>query len=502
MENNKKTVEENLYRDLGKRNKGMYWEYLSSYGFHNTEMPGTDYSIPLFLGHGRGIANNHAHNIGVIGDNIEIMKKEIIEGKYTSEFFSNIDNTYRREVPKVKQLCSVDFTRKSNEELAEIFDKVWRSMAEGNKQMLMGLMAQYLGSHFEEELKKVVGDDRKALIQATALLLEPTKLTLVQIEEELLLRFEEKFFREFSKKGENTRKEFLDYCHRPEIRKKLAELVDKTGWFHMEYYNDPWDEDKYVEHIWTRIKNKVFHNSRFPSERLKETKNKQDEFLSNYKNTSTLKNFAFALQELSYILDASKAVIVENRYRALGLYDEIAKRIGVSRKDLLNLLPPETIELLKKNKQADKELIKKRWDARAVWLHDGKIETFEGKEARELGQRLLEKPREQKDEAKGVIAYPGVVRGKVIIVHNVDHHKKFNEGDILVAHDVSTEFTSLLKKASAIVVDQGGIISHAAIVAREFKTPCVVGTGNASEIFKDGDYVEVDAENGIVKKLE
>ena len=55
-----------------------------------------------------------------------------------------------------------------------------------------------------------------------------------------------------------------------------------------------------------------------------------------------------------------------------------------------------------------------------------------------------------------------------------------------------------MKLAAAIVTDDGGITCHAAIVARELKKPCIIGTKYATEIFKDGDMVEVDAERGIV----
>ena len=58
-----------------------------------------------------------------------------------------------------------------------------------------------------------------------------------------------------------------------------------------------------------------------------------------------------------------------------------------------------------------------------------------------------------------------------------------------------------MKKAAAIVTEQGGITSHAAIISRELRVPCVIGTKIATKVLKDGDKVEVDATKGIVKKL-
>ena len=63
------------------------------------------------------------------------------------------------------------------------------------------------------------------------------------------------------------------------------------------------------------------------------------------------------------------------------------------------------------------------------------------------------------------------------------------------------EFLPLMKKAAAFITDEGGIASHAAIVARELRLPCIVGTKIATKTFKDGDIIEVDANKGIIKKI-
>jgi pyruvate,water dikinase len=62
-------------------------------------------------------------------------------------------------------------------------------------------------------------------------------------------------------------------------------------------------------------------------------------------------------------------------------------------------------------------------------------------------------------------------------------------------------YVPLMKKASAIITDAGGILCHAAIVSRELKIPCIIGTKNATFALKDGDRVEVDAEKGTITRL-
>jgi len=101
-------------------------------------------------------------------------------------------------------------------------------------------------------------------------------------------------------------------------------------------------------------------------------------------------------------------------------------------------------------------------------------------------------------EVKGRVAQPGIAQGRVQLVFYPEDARKVEKGDILVASETTPDFLPAMRRAAAIVTDQGGITSHAAIVSRELQIPCVVGTKVATQIFKTGDYVEVDAMTGIV----
>jgi len=101
---------------------------------------------------------------------------------------------------------------------------------------------------------------------------------------------------------------------------------------------------------------------------------------------------------------------------------------------------------------------------------------------------------------KGQIAYPGKVKGVARLVLTDNPGKVyFEEGDVLVSINSTPALMPIIQKASAIVTDEGGIACHAAIVSRELKKPCIMGTKYATSIIKDGDMVEVDANNGIVR---
>jgi phosphohistidine swiveling domain-containing protein len=101
---------------------------------------------------------------------------------------------------------------------------------------------------------------------------------------------------------------------------------------------------------------------------------------------------------------------------------------------------------------------------------------------------------------KGVVASKGVCRGEVkVILDAKGDAGKFKKGNILVTSMTRPEFLPLMNKAAAFITDEGGISCHAAIVAREMNKPCIIATRNATRILKDGDLVEVDANNGVVK---
>jgi len=72
---------------------------------------------------------------------------------------------------------------------------------------------------------------------------------------------------------------------------------------------------------------------------------------------------------------------------------------------------------------------------------------------------------------------------------------------VLVAPQTTPEFTPRLKNVSAIITDEGGVLCHAAIISRELHKPCIIGTKVATQVLKDGDLVEVDANVGVVKIL-
>lgn len=123
-------------------------------------------------------------------------------------------------------------------------------------------------------------------------------------------------------------------------------------------------------------------------------------------------------------------------------------------------------------------------------------------ELKRIGYQIKEVSVENDKPIVGQVAYKGNAKGIARVVFSRDEVGKFNEGEILIAPMTTPWYLPLMKKASAFITDEGGIMCHAAIVAREMKKPCITGTKFATKVLKDGDLVEVNADKGTVKILE
>ncbi|KKW41609.1 MAG: Phosphoenolpyruvate synthase [Candidatus Magasanikbacteria bacterium GW2011_GWA2_56_11] len=136
----------------------------------------------------------------------------------------------------------------------------------------------------------------------------------------------------------------------------------------------------------------------------------------------------------------------------------------------------------------------------------GSLEHAAGDEALKIIEEnnFLANPRDSLGdltELKGQTAYPGLVTGRVRIIRTRQDMAAFVEGEIIVSPMTEPSYLPIMKRAAAFVTNEGGLLCHAAIVARELKKPCIVGTRIATAVLKDGDRVEVDAVSGIVRKL-
>ncbi len=134
-----------------------------------------------------------------------------------------------------------------------------------------------------------------------------------------------------------------------------------------------------------------------------------------------------------------------------------------------------------------------------IFIVQVRYETVWSRKEAETKQVEAATPAETKVVVKGLPASPGVAVGKAKICLTLeDAAKKIQPGDILVTKITNPDWVPYMRVASAIVTDEGGMTSHAAIVSRELGIPAVVGTGNATQVMKDGVTYTVDGSRGVV----
>ncbi|HET9592247.1 MAG TPA: PEP/pyruvate-binding domain-containing protein, partial [Solirubrobacterales bacterium] len=131
-------------------------------------------------------------------------------------------------------------------------------------------------------------------------------------------------------------------------------------------------------------------------------------------------------------------------------------------------------------------------EAGSVWMLQSRPVTTAGGEAATNGG---ERGREL---AHGLGAAPGEASGPVRLIAELDGAGVLRDGEVLVTHMTAPDWVPLMRRAAAIVTDSGGMTCHAAIVSRELGIPCVVGTGEATKVLRDGEVVTVDAGAGVV----
>jgi phosphohistidine swiveling domain-containing protein len=226
---------------------------------------------------------------------------------------------------------------------------------------------------------------------------------------------------------------------------------------------------------------------------------------SKYKFTASEQRAVRTAQEWAYASILGDEAYAYITARTLPMLYDCAKRLRIPYMVLVSMRFNELISALRSGQpvsRSDRQRFERRLSTHAVVYEQGKIRLYEGKSLKGFISTLRPAKvlRGRITELTGQVASPGIVRGRVVIVQSLGDLKKVRPGNILVAESTMPAYVSAMERAGAVVTEEGGLLSHAAIVSRELQVPCVVGTKIATKVFKDGDRVEVDAVKGIVKK--
>jgi phosphohistidine swiveling domain-containing protein len=196
---------------------------------------------------------------------------------------------------------------------------------------------------------------------------------------------------------------------------------------------------------------------------------------------------------------------------ALPALETASAELGLSYSQAMWLAPSEFLAGLRGNAIPTPAVLRERERGFGLALDENKeIVLLTGARLQSALAQVLPAAGVGASEVRGVCASEGrasegsavgVARGRVRLVFSPADVGKVREGDVLVAPETTPDFVVALRKAVAIVTDVGGVTSHAAVLSRELGVPCVVGTKNATRLFKDGDLIEVDAAAGVARKI-
>ena len=237
----------------------------------------------------------------------------------------------------------------------------------------------------------------------------------------------------------------------------------------------------------------------------KEVKKQKHQIVKKYRVNRRLLDLARALAFGINWQDERKYYIFLANHIIDIFLKEIAKRYNLNFDSLHNYSHKDIHRLLKSGKILPKTETKKRKLALVTEYlkKTNSLKYLSGRPAKKIIGHYLKSARKKGTQAlTGIVVSKGpAVTGKVRIILSAKEAGKMKQGEILVTTMTSPDFIVAMKKAKGIVTDSGGITSHAAIVSRELKIPCIVGTEYATQTLKNGQKIRMDTRRGKIIRL-
>lgn len=411
-------------------------------------------------------------------------------------------------------LKNADFKSKTDDELAGIYEALYEFQRKSHVSGLLWVVLEFdhqlLTRYLLDHLKHVVQSRNLKLRAAEvfSVLTTPLQDSFAQKEELSLLNI--------ANKVQDVRvKNLFTTCDLatldaklpkmdPILSKQIDDHVQRFSWLPYMYEGPAWDRPYFLQVLQGLLKDDVAALLETARTRHEKTRALQQQFLGQLELD----------EKNETLLEVAKGIVYTKGYRKDVLYHffwslepyskEVGKRLGLTVKQVRRFMPWEIPAALR-GQPVDVDELNARFDHYVQYVHHGKRELYFGKAAEHFLQQFnVESMEASTDvrELKGDCACPGHARGTVKVVNAPADMAKMNAGDILVAHATNPDVVPAMKIASAIVTDMGGITCHAAIVSRELKIPCVIGTKIATSALKDGDVVAVDANQGLVLKIQ
>jgi phosphohistidine swiveling domain-containing protein len=280
---------------------------------------------------------------------------------------------------------------------------------------------------------------------------------------------------------------------------KILQFTEKYGWLGTRHFlGEPTQVKDVIRQIW-QLKELDIESERTRRRQAGELRERQfAEAVAELGIEGNDLEIVNGICEHVYLKSYRKELMSKVAFEMRPLFWEISDRMGLGYDEFVNLTLDEVREFFEKGEVLSLETLKEREQGYAYAVIGSEIMLVVGDMLQRVKASLYT---QYKDEVTGQPANVGIVTGIVRVVLKKEDVDKLRTGDVFVTDMTNADIAVAACRCSAIVTDKGGILCHAAILSRELGIPCIVGTGNATQILKDGQWVEVDATKGVVRLL-
>jgi len=380
------------------------------------------------------------------------------------KFFIDFHSYGKKYIETAKKIVNKNLQKSTNQNLADYYKIYQKALTEYSTYLWQGYLLSQ-GSYYERA-KKLLEDKQVSGKEIMTALFSPSRLSgILNMQKELGLL-----------------KAKIDKL----TEKQVQLILKKYIWMPcLDIHNNPWTA-KDVKDFFTHIQSLAKQISFAKASSLAGLNKKEIELFK-------------VVRELVYIKDMRDEYRRRGIYNILPLFEIIAKHLGVLKSELAYFTSDEIINALNHSAKFKKVVALNRQKGFLIYEDKNGIKvTSDALEIRKFIKKNVETKKTAPAEIKGIIASKGLGQGKVKIVFGIKDLSKVKRGDVMVAITTHPDFVPAMHRAIAIITDEGGLTSHAAIVSREMGVPCIVGTKVATKILKDGDIVKVDANSGVI----
>lgn len=286
-----------------------------------------------------------------------------------------------------------------------------------------------------------------------------------------------------------------------EIQELLNQHVKKWGHLHMEEITgEPYSVEDYEGFI----KKEIELNVSKELDRLSSVNEESifKKLLKKYPKKDTEQIIQLARE--SYMHRHNTIEDLGRYFRSfIPMLTTIADRLGVTYENFAILSKKEIIDGLSGELSASaiQDIVEEREEkGLTIYSRKGQVYFETGADYKNLKEADLENSKKTIDSLKGMITFKGRMHGRVRVVLDPQREEKdFKKGEILVTAMTTPNFVNMMQIAGGVITDEGGMLCHAAIISREFKIPCIVGTKFATKALETGDSIDANMRTGKVR---